>query len=280
MISRQKAAEMLDCNLQTVSNWVKRGVIRGHKVDQYIMLDRDSILQYFDTLKDLADMEQKLIDMKTELKEKTKEMEATLDELRIRKFPSDRIMHVFRTNQLALIHLLGGGLREREREILKRTTMGDNPDVIAAEYGISRERVVQIGALAALKISDTTDFEQLVNENKDLRENNKKLNEQVDYLNEKLSAYDWDRKLASTIFMKCIGDLPFSVRTQNALKSIYCETLGDVVRLDKIDLMKARNFGKKCFSEIDDYIIKHGLHWGMRLDLMSAEELASLSDKF
>lgn len=280
MISRQSAAGLLDCTSQTVANWVERGLINGHKIDGSLMVDRDSILQYFDSLKDLADMEQKIMDMKREMKEKTEEMKAALEELRIVVYHSDRIKWVFRENQMTLIKFYGWRLTNRERSVLERTTMGERPEVIAKELGLSRERVIQIGVKAAETICDMADFEQLVDdnsklaieivklqkvkkkleiENENLEIENKKLNLQIEKLNEKLES----AKNKPTILKKRISDLPLSNRTLNALRSLDCKTLGDVVLFEKSDLMKVRNFGKKCLFELDDYITRNGLHWGM-----------------
>ena len=273
MISRQSAAGLLDCTSQTVANWVERGLINGHKIDGSLMVDRDSILQYFDSLKDLADMEQKIMDMKREMKEKTEEMKAALEELRIEVYPSDRINWVFRHNQMTLIKFYGWRLMNRERIVLERITMGGRPEVIAKELGLSRERVIQIGIKAARTICDMADFEQLVDDsrklaieivklekvNKKLELENKKLNLQIEKLNEKLES----AKNKPTILKKRISDLPLSNRTLNALRSLDCKTLGDVVLFEKSDLMKVRNFGKKCLFELDDYITRNGLHWGM-----------------
>ena len=281
MISRQSAAGLLDCTSQTVANWVERGLINGHKIDGSLMVDRDSILQYFDSLKDLADMEQKIMDMKRELKEKTEEMKAALEELRIVVYNSDRIKWVFSYNQMTLIKFYGWRLTNRERSVLERITMGGRPEVIAKELGLSRERVIQIGIKAAGTICDMADFEQLVDDNRKLaieivklqkvnkkleieKENleieNKKLNLQIENLNKKLESAKKDKP---TILEKRISDLPLSNRTLNALRSLDCKTLGDVVLFEKSDLMKARNFGKKCLFELDDYITRNGLHWGM-----------------
>lgn len=40
MISRQKAAELLGCNVQTVTNWTERGLLKGHAVGRALMVDR------------------------------------------------------------------------------------------------------------------------------------------------------------------------------------------------------------------------------------------------
>ena len=277
MISRQSAAGLLDCTSQTVANWVERGLINGHKIDGFLMVDRDSILQYFDSLKDLADMEQKIMDMKREMKEKTEEMKAALEELRIVVYHSDRINWVFRENQMTLIKFYGWRLTNRERSVLERITMGERPEVSAEELGCSRERVIQIGMKAARTICDMADFEQLVDDsrklaieivklekvNKKLELENKKLNLQIEHLNEKLERAKKDK---SVLLKKRISDLPLSNRTLNALGSLDCKTLGDVVLLEKSDLMKVRNFGNKCLFELDDYITRNGLHWGMMLE--------------
>ena len=279
MISRQEAAELLDCQPQTVSNWVEKGVINGHKVGGHLMIDRNSIEQYFDSLKDLADMEKRIKDLKSELNEKYEEMKATLDELRIPILPSDRVMHVFRENQMTMIRFWGTNLNEFERIILEKITKGESTKVFETNYGLSHERVVQIGLKAAAKISDMADFKQMVHDHQILQKENDQLCKQNAYLKERLSEYENERKIAFSIFQKRMCDLPFASKTVNALKNINCETLGDLVKLDKTDLKKVRNIGNKSLTEIEDFITSHGLHWGMRLDLMSAEELASYNDK-
>lgn len=52
-----------------------------------------------------------------------------------------------------------------------------------------------------------------------------------------------------------------------------CKTIADLVKFDRADLMSARNFGQKCFSEVDELVSSLGLHWGMDIDLMTKEEL-------
>ena len=65
LISRQEAARLLDVSLQTVSNWIEKGYIKGHMIDKHLMVDRETIEQYFDGLKELAHLE-KTVEEKTE----------------------------------------------------------------------------------------------------------------------------------------------------------------------------------------------------------------------
>ena len=57
LISRQEAARLLDVSEQTVSNWIQKGVIKGHLIENRLYVDRETIEQYFDSLQDLAHLE-------------------------------------------------------------------------------------------------------------------------------------------------------------------------------------------------------------------------------
>ena len=58
-------------------------------------------------------------------------------------------------------------------------------------------------------------------------------------------------------------DMDRSVRALNCLKSAEVETLGDLVRYNKTDLLKFRNFGKKSLTELDDLLSELKLSFGM-----------------
>ena len=65
LISRQEAARMLDVQPQTVTNWISKGIIKGHMVENHVMVDKETIEQFFDSLQDLAHLE-KIVAEKTE----------------------------------------------------------------------------------------------------------------------------------------------------------------------------------------------------------------------
>lgn len=60
-----------------------------------------------------------------------------------------------------------------------------------------------------------------------------------------------------------LSDMDLSVRALNCLKSAEVETLGELVQLNKNDLLKFRNFGKKSLTELDDLLAKLQLSFGM-----------------
>jgi DNA-directed RNA polymerase subunit alpha len=60
-------------------------------------------------------------------------------------------------------------------------------------------------------------------------------------------------------------DMDLSVRALNCLKAAEVDTLGDLVSLNKNDLMKFRNFGKKSLTELEELVNVKGLNFGMDL---------------
>ena len=60
-----------------------------------------------------------------------------------------------------------------------------------------------------------------------------------------------------------LADMNLSVRALNCLKAADVETLGELVRYQKSDLLKFRNFGKKSLTELDDLLDNLKLTFGM-----------------
>ena len=58
-------------------------------------------------------------------------------------------------------------------------------------------------------------------------------------------------------------DMDLSVRALNCLKEAEVETLGDLVKFNKNDLLKFRNFGKKSITELDELLTSMSLNFGM-----------------
>jgi DNA-directed RNA polymerase subunit alpha len=58
-------------------------------------------------------------------------------------------------------------------------------------------------------------------------------------------------------------DMDLSVRALNCLKTAEVETLGDLVKFSKNDLLKFRNFGKKSLTELDEVLESMNLNFGM-----------------
>jgi DNA-directed RNA polymerase subunit alpha len=60
-----------------------------------------------------------------------------------------------------------------------------------------------------------------------------------------------------------LSEMNLSVRALNCLKAADVETVGDLVRFNKNDLLKFRNFGKKSLTELDELLETLSLSFGM-----------------
>jgi DNA-directed RNA polymerase subunit alpha len=67
-------------------------------------------------------------------------------------------------------------------------------------------------------------------------------------------------------------DLDLSVRALNCLKAAEVETLGELVKYNKNDLLKFRNFGKKSLTELDDKLKSMNLTFGMDITKFKLEK--------
>ena len=76
------------------------------------------------------------------------------------------------------------------------------------------------------------------------------------------------------LFNKEIKDLPLKVRTMNILRMSDISTLGDLLKIGKMGLLKLRNCGPKTRSDIEDFMENNGLSWDIDVN-----EIIELSAK-
>ncbi|MBP8959497.1 MAG: DNA-directed RNA polymerase subunit alpha [Bacteroidales bacterium] len=82
---------------------------------------------------------------------------------------------------------------------------------------------------------------------------------------EKLTSQEFDEEMLRMrqILKTKLIDLDLSVRALNCLKAAEVETLGDLVKYNRNDLLKFRNFGKKSLIELDELLESMGFSFGM-----------------
>lgn len=70
-----------------------------------------------------------------------------------------------------------------------------------------------------------------------------------------------------------LEDLDLSVRAFNCLKASKIDTLGELVELERHELLKFRNFGKKSLVEIEELLENKELSFGMDLGKYNLKEV-------
>lgn len=92
--------------------------------------------------------------------------------------------------------------------------------------------------------------------------------ERITLLNEKESVsenFDENTLHIRQLLKTRLVDMDLSVRALNCLKAAEVETIGDLVVLNKQDLLKFRNFGKKSLTELEELVRSKGLEFGMNI---------------
>ena len=69
-----------------------------------------------------------------------------------------------------------------------------------------------------------------------------------------------------------LSDQDLSVRALNCLKAAEVETVGDLVRFNRNDLLKFRNFGKKSLTELDELLASLNLKFGMDVSIYKLDK--------
>ena len=77
------------------------------------------------------------------------------------------------------------------------------------------------------------------------------------------SALDEELLRMRQLLNQRLQDMDLSVRALNCLKAAEVDTLGELVKFHRSDLLKFRNFGKKPLTELDELLERNGLAFGM-----------------
>ena len=83
--------------------------------------------------------------------------------------------------------------------------------------------------------------------------------------NEKSGGDDFDEEVLRMrqLLKTKLSDMDLSVRALNCLKAADVDTLGELVKYHRNDLLKFRNFGRKSLEELDQVLEDLGLSFGM-----------------
>lgn len=275
-ITRNKAAEILGVSRQTISNYIKEGIL-GSYVDEHgiTYVNSEDIEKYAQEYKMIAANEKMIDEKLKEVEYRKRAINIELTELRNRatahgKLAANVIGMLFGVIN-AMSHLgVVPNLTYRESHILKDIINGMNYDELSLKYDLTPTRIRQI--------VDKTCNKLTYNENIAIAElsTNKALQYEVERLNKVIKSlqvsYDEYRRgkgdkplcgavLPPLILSKDVNDCGFSVRILNMFRSYSIYTIGDLLRKfhGKSDLSKIRNLGNKSVWAILDFIEENNL---------------------
>ncbi len=65
---------------------------------------------------------------------------------------------------------------------------------------------------------------------------------------------------------RSVEELELSVRSYNCLKNANIATIGELIQKTEAEMLKTKNFGRKCLNEIKEILAQMGLSLGMKID--------------
>lgn len=292
LISRYEAAEILGVTPQTITNWMDSGVINGHRIKHngrtHQMVDRNTVMSILDDAKDIEKTEERIAKMKEELEEEERNFnfkKAIVDKTGVDQRATVAVIDIAKS-------FVGYYLQDRTRmrDIVMDFIDGLQLTTIAQKNGITAERTRQIVCKAARIMLETETYEDMKKKNEALEHRLGELENAYKMTSAELNRIEAvirkhqilcdgvdgvtisateDEQATIRLFnllKERLVDFDLSVRALNCLKSIGCETVGDVVQQRKINFLKCRNFGKKSLCEIEDFVESLGLHFEMDIE--------------
>lgn len=272
-MTRNKAAEALGVTPQTISNYVKEGILGGFiGIKNTLYVNADDVDKYLKKYRFIA-VKEEMIDRKLrELKDRENEINDRLADTRKEllgaksyKTPSAIILAkaLFRAAMIPR-------LSTREMDIIDMYIEGESLQKIADVFSLTSTRVNQILAKALRKFTEqTVDITSNLRENSELEAEIHSLKLSVAALKKEYNYYrlshgdteDENPSCPPEILLKSIDDCGFSIRTVSVLKWIdVYDVNGLVTRFYRFeDILRIRNIGRGSLCEIRNFMDEHNL---------------------
>lgn len=272
-MTRNKAAEALGVTPQTISNYVKEGILGGFiGIKNTLYVNAEDVDKYLKKYRFIA-VKEEMIDRKLrEQKDRENEINDRLADTRKEllgaksyKTPSASILAkaLFRAAMIPR-------LSTREMDIIDMYIEGESLQEIADVFSLTSTRINQILVKALRKFTEqTVEITANLRENSELEAEIHSLKLSVAALKKEYNDYrlshgdteDENPSCPPEILLKSIDDCGFSIRIVIALKwtDIY-DVNGLVTRFYRFeDILKIRNIGRGSLCEIRNFMDEHNL---------------------
>ena len=277
-ISRQEAATMLGCSYQTVCNWIESGILKGRKIERAEMVDRDTVEALFDTATEVIQMENKLQRLKSEISEELIAREKEFLDLR-----DDKLFLLKKQFLRSLIDnsvsIANDVLDDEDCAIVKGYLQGKSTNQIASELNTSIPQVVRKAKKSMPVLLSRLDYSDLREENRRLNEELSGIQEEIATLREKDKSENISRKIKGTPFVLGLSRFDFPVRIANILSNMGCKNLTDVLKLDLDYCFRRRKISINAIHQLESCLAKLGLYSGMDLDALSDSDFDAIVEK-
>lgn len=268
-ISRNEAAEMLGVHPQTISNYIDDGLIFARKTKvkgkPTIRVALEDVEKIAEQMEDLVGIETRIARYRERLKREEDQLDRKEMELKeqIDDISSDykHLQQVTVESMIALFwnYMPDFGFAD-DMAVLKEV-MRYGVRVASYHLNMTTGDVVRCCNAVRDEIRIHPNIQKYRDRNHQLEVENKSLRKWMEeHQMEVQEAIEQDAGRTALLEKKLIN-LDISVRALNCLKMAEVETLGDLIKYRKGELMKFRNFGKKTLTELENLVAGYGLEF-------------------
>ena len=300
-IKASDVAEKFGVTRQTIRNWIDKGLLAAVKLDNCHYVTMESVKAIEDKYSEIVVVEGALEAYVNKQEAAYEEYKASVELLRQSSAENTKIC-LIKPRLTELVRVMFGIVRvsqygeRRGDDMIELLLHGYDVKYIAEKYGISPERVHQIVEKDLRILNyEGRQYVKIKEENERLKEELQTLENNVKSLRsfrepgaESLEYSKVD--VQESILTKKLTDLCLSVRTLNCLKAyrevvngecVYMpiDTVSDLTRHSRLDLLSQRNFGKKSLIELDDLLDELGLEWGTNYMVNEDGEVVKVEQK-
>jgi len=284
---RNAVAEMFGVTPQTVSNWLADGILQGTTIKGNRFATVESVHKLIKLYPEAGPDANYVEYYRKKIKTLQDELQETKDGLR-----RERIYRHYAPRYLMnfigkFVRIISSMIGESDRntpllqsQFIRCWLFGHDIAEVCKENNVPYYKYIASTKqyLKALRNMDT--YADMIQRNRELEEEivrlkaeNERLKTDMDEYRDRFKSVENEQTAKENypVLNERIIDLDFTVRTMNILKIHGFETLGQVVKYSKGDLLKLRHFGKKSLTEIIDFLEQYGLELGINYDCKSYE---------
>ena len=297
LMQRKEAARWFGVEEQTISNWIKSGILTGRKIGSLVFVDKETVTCHSDTLQEIKQTEERLQRKLLEAKEREESLDKRIEDIAKAKTSVPTAMPQWMVKELfrAIINTAGYDvLTSPEWQVLSDINDGLSISQTCDKNWISREVAMKRIRSAFRKIQAMKSFSEVRKECKELQKNNQILENMVEFLNKELKVardtieakreaielsyqnlppiYQGEDGIARLreVLTQNILDCSLSTRIVNALRCMdEIRTIGDIVIHEKRFFEGYRNLGKKSINDLEEFLELRDLSFGMDIELIS-----------
>lgn len=290
LIKIKEAADILGVTGQTVKNWCKSGVLHSVNRGNVWYVNSEEVKALTQSITDVENSKRLLKEEKSKYMSETRQYNEFREQLR-NEFQIDKLYHYSFKKLIATkyfqiitdILLMSKSLSEKQANILNSLLEGESIPSLAERYGITVKTMHHTICRAIREVSEVHKLKEKMIYLQDLEDKNRNLQHGVEVLKRELQQLNYSiikekgideqtvdekfRKMCNLLSMRVreYGEC-LSVRTINCLLGHNMETVGDVVRHSKEEILKMRHIGRRVISELEDFVELLGLSFGMDVD--------------